>query len=70
MSELIHGPRSKTMFGSAVEKYLEPHNIDPAGVVSIYVMHNSARDYVVTYYDKDNNFCVLTVKTELWVSND
>lgn len=70
MSTLITGPKSKTMFGNAVQKYLEPHNIDPAGVVSIHVMHNSAHDYTVTYYDKDQNLCILTVKTALWVSND
>jgi hypothetical protein len=70
MSTLIAGPRSKTLFGNAVAKYLEPHNIDPAGVVSIQIMHNSAHDYSVTYYDKDKNLCILQVKTSLWVSND
>lgn len=58
------------MFGSAVAKYLEPHGIDPSGVVSIEIRHNSANDYIVTYYDKHENLCILTVKTQLWVSND
>ena len=70
MSTLIYGPKSKTMLNGHLAKYIEPHGIDPRSVVSIEIRQNPSHDYTVTYIDKNENLCILEVKTSLWVSND